>query len=119
MASRLSKYADQVGEGDDRYFWSRADVDGAPFRGPAPPILPEAEYDARVVKVADFRHDSFDMADAEKSRAYDRVMDCIMNGRYSLVFISRFHNGTNVHYVEWNEHYMQDSEPSTRRNGAV
>jgi len=108
MSSSLIRYSTRVGSGGKRLFWGRADLDGFPFRGPSAPSMPEEEYAARVVRVADARNAFFDVTVEGENRQYLDVMECCFNGWFRLVFIDRFWKGTTKHYVEWVEYYMED-----------
>jgi hypothetical protein len=70
--------------------------------------MPEEEYAARVVRVADARNAFFDVTVEGENRQYLDVMECCFNGWFRLVFIDRFWKGTTKHYVEWVEYYMED-----------
>jgi hypothetical protein len=105
----LVKYSHQTHSSNGkRLFWDRAPVDGAPFRGPTAPILREEEYEARAVRVADFKMGFFDVADEKGVKDFSQVMECCANGWYKLVHIERFHGTPPRHYVEWVEYYMED-----------
>lgn len=108
MSSSLVKFSSKTGGGARKLFWSRADEDGLPFRGPAAPIMPEGEYQERVVRVSDFRNEFFDVTIPEQNEQYREVMECCQVGWFRLVFLERFWRQTNAHYVEWYEYYMED-----------
>lgn len=108
MTSSLVKYANRRTSGGKRLFWDRVQADGAPFRGPFPPLMPEEEYEARAVRVADFRNAFFDVTDPAENKDFQDVMECCVNGWFYLAHIERFWAGTTKHYVEWMEYYMED-----------
>lgn len=107
-ATSLIKFTDRTRNGDLNVYWDRVGIDGVPFRGPAVPLMPEEEYQARVVRVADFQFAFFDVADPEMARAFRDVMEACLNGWFKLIDVVRFWQGTTTHYVEWAEFYMQD-----------
>lgn len=112
MSNSLLKYAaraDKRGNpGGDHLWWHRAADDGAPFRGPFAPEYTEEEFEARAVKVRDFRNAFFDVTDQAQNAQFCDVMDCCANGWFQLYHIERFWKGSNKHYVEWFEYYMED-----------
>ncbi len=109
MPSSLVKFAHRQDGGDGRkLFWQRSDVDGLPYRGSHAPIMPDEEYEARTVRVADPRNGFFDVANEKENKQFLAVLDGVCNGWFKLVYIERFHNGTTKHYVEWVEYYMED-----------
>lgn len=108
MPSSLVKFANRRMGGDKKLFWNRADIDDAPFRGDAPPLMTQEEYDERVVRVKDAKNGFFDVSKPEDNAAYLQVIDAIANGWFQLIYIERFRNQTTVHYVEWVEYYMED-----------
>ena len=93
-----------------RLFWHRASVDGLPFRGDVPLVVPEAEYEERVVQVADAQCEFFDVTVPDERAAYLRVVECIKHGWYQCLFIERFWNHTSKHYVEWVEYFLADGQ---------
>lgn len=108
MPSSLLKFSELVEHSGRRVFWDRVDVDGAPYRGPAPPIMPEEEYEARAVRVADPKNGFFDVSKPEDNKAYLAVLDACFNGWFQCIHIDRFWRGTTQHYVEWVEYFMED-----------
>lgn len=112
MSSSLIKFMGRQDGGDGRkLFWGRADTDGLPFRGHHAPIMPDEEYEARVVQVADAKNAFFDVADAAQNKAYLAVLDGACNGWYKIVFVERFWQNTTRHYVEWIEYFCEDGSP--------
>lgn len=111
MGTPLVKFINRQDGGDGRrLYWGRADADGLPFRSRmAPPALRQDEYDAHVVRVADFRNAVFDIFDAEANKNYCNVWDGVVNGWFELKHIDRAFGGTpgNI-YVEWVEYYLED-----------
>ncbi len=109
MQSSLVKFFDRTRAPDgQKLFWSRADLDGVPFRGAGAPILSEEEYEHRVVRVSDFQFDFFDVAKPDEAKRFKDVWDCVLSGWFQFVHLERFHQGTTRHYMEWVEFYMQD-----------
>jgi hypothetical protein len=109
MSNSLVKFAQRKQSSDgQRIFWNRAGIDGLPFRGPAPPIMPEEEFESRVVRVADAQNNFFDVTDPVQNQKYLEVVDAICNGWFKLVHIERFWRETTKHYVEWVEYYLED-----------
>jgi hypothetical protein len=92
--------------------WSRADEDGAPFRG-NPSHLTSEEYEQRVVRVGDPQAAFFDMTNEDSRKAYLDVVDGIVNKWFELVFIARFWKSEPpTHYVEWVEYFYEDGHRS-------
>ncbi len=108
MANSLVKFSNKVRSGNQRLWWGRAEHDGLPYRGAFAPLMPEAEYEQRVVRVADFRNNFFDVTDEGENRLYVEVMECCANGWFALHHIERFWRGTTRHYLEWLEYYLED-----------
>lgn len=109
MGTSLVKYANRTkAEGGNKVWWHRAEIDGVPFRGPAPPIMPEEEYENRVVRVADYRNAFFDTANREQNKDFLEIMECCANGWFYLCHLERFWQKTTKHYIEWIEYYMED-----------
>src|SRR5688572_24883504 len=100
MPSSLMKYFDVGERNGQKLHWGRADLDGAPFRGPLPPYLQGEEFEERVVRVADARAEYFDLNVPEQKKAFLQVLDGTANGWFQLVFIQRFVR-SDTHYVEW------------------
>lgn len=114
MSNSLIKFTNQKdGNGRGQLFWSRADVDGLPFRGATPPLLRSEEYEERVVRVADPKNATFYTGDPAQNAAYLKVMDGIANAWYQLVFVERWReDGDKNHYVyiEWLEYFLEDGK---------
>lgn len=109
MPHSLVKYArEKAGSGDQQLFWDRIDADGYPFRGRYAPMMTETEYEARAVRVADYRNGFFDVTDPVQNKQFQEVMECCANGWFFGVYIERFWNHTSKHYMEWVEYYMED-----------
>lgn len=104
----LVRFQNRGNSRGQRLFWGRVDVDGLPYRGEHAPLMPEAEYEQRAVRVADVRNSFFDVNDAAQNQAYLDVLECCANGWFQLLHIVRFWNNTTQHYIEWAEFYMQD-----------
>ena len=114
MASSLVKFMNRRvnGNGRGQVFWSRADRDGAPFRGQAAPMFTEEEFDEKLVRVYDPKNGVFDVTDKEENDRYLEILDGISNGWFQLVYINRqFDEGSRLVYVEWLESYMEDGSP--------
>jgi len=114
MSNSLIKFTNQKdGNGRGQLFWSRADVDGLPFRGATPPLLRSEEYEERVVRVADPKNATFYTGDTAQNAAYLKVMDGIANAWYQLVFVERWREDGDKHhhvYIEWLEYYLEDGK---------
>jgi hypothetical protein len=108
MPSSLVKFSNRTHSAGQRLWWGRSSVDGLPFRGPTAPVLPEDEYEARVVKVSDFRNAFFDVTVPRENKLFCDVMECCGNGWFQLFYLERFWRGTTKHYVEWFEYYLED-----------
>ncbi len=108
LPTSLVRFATQAVADDGRPLqWGRAAVDGLPFRGRLP-LMPDAEYEARAVRTADFKCAFFDVATEEGRRDYQTLMDRCLNKWYQLITRELFQGGTTRHYVEWAEWYMED-----------
>lgn len=106
--SSLVRHFNETQRDGQRLWWGRVEEDGIPYRGDAPPLMTEDEYEDRVVKVASFKNDYFDTADREQNALFRAVMECCVNGWFELVFIERFWQGTTKHYLEWTEFFKED-----------
>ncbi len=118
-ATGLIKYMNQTNGGKrGSLHWGRADIDGAPFRGELPPMLPEEELDERLVRIADPRNRVFDLSDPTDNAAYLEAVDKIVNKWGHLMYIKRVvtrnkkTDAIKVRvYMEWVEFYMEDGQP--------
>jgi hypothetical protein len=108
MPSSLVKFSNRTTSAGRNLWWNRAEIDGLPFRGPFAPIMPEEEYEARVVRVADARNAFFDVTDAQENKLYLDVLECVFNGWFQMIHLERFWRQTTLHYVEWVEYYLED-----------
>lgn len=70
--------------------------------------MPEEEYEARVVKISDFRNAFFDVLVPAENQLYCEVLECCGNGWFQLVHLERFWRDTTRHYIEWFEYYLED-----------
>jgi hypothetical protein len=126
-SSSLVKFVNEVNGGSrGRLHWGRSDIDGAPFRGDAPPTGTEEELEARLTRVHDPKNRTFDTTEPTDNAAYLTVMDKIVNGWAQC--LHRFHrhcvektrdaNGVMktrmkvLVYIEWVEYYMEDGKPN-------
>lgn len=64
--------------------WSRAHIDGVPFRGQAP-LMKEEEYQARVEREVDGRIQAFKLWEPAEKKACEAVLDGIANNWYKLI----------------------------------
>ena len=108
MASSLFRFSNQRSSNGKKLYWSRAEVDGVPFRGGYAPLIPEAEYDNRVCRVSDTQNGFFDVTNRHENDKYLDVINRCLAGWYRLLHLERFWQGTSKHYVEWAEYYMED-----------
>jgi len=114
MPSSLVKFSNRTRASGGRHLhWNRLEFDGLPFRGDMAPIMPEEEYEARAVRISDFRNGFFDVQDAQENKWYCDVMECCFNGWFKLWYEEKFWVGpdgkrTTKHYLEWVEYYMED-----------
>lgn len=110
MATSLVKFAGHkpVVGGDQKVFWGRADRDGIPFLGQAPPMMPEEEYEARIVRTAYPQNGFFDVMNPAENKLFLEVLDCCLNQWYQLLHLERFWRRTTKHYMEWAVYYMVD-----------
>jgi len=118
-SSSIFKFANQTNGGKGRILhWGRADIDGAPFRGSAPPMLQGEEMEDRLVRVADPHVRIFDLSNEHDTKAYLEVRDMIVNGWAHTVYCKRVvtrNRKTDLIRVrivlEWVQFYMQDGQP--------
>jgi len=101
--------------------WSRASLDGAPFRGGALPILKDREFDDATERVFDVRYGTFDTSDptqklpehAENPRSLETILDCAANDWFKILrYNERWVDGTDGKptiyvFVIWAEPYME------------
>lgn len=113
MSGSLIKYADRLKDDDGkRLFWGRAEDEGAPFRGPAAPVLTEGEFEQRTHQVVDVKNGFFDVRDKSQNKQFLGILDAAANGWFRVLYIERFVKGTSEHYVEWAEFYREDGTRS-------
>lgn len=107
-------------DGGDRgdLLWGRADLDNAPFRGPAVPMMTAEEMEERAVKVYDPQARTFDMSDPADAKDYLNILDCIYNGWWKQLYVRRFafrnRKTRKIRieiYLEWLQVYMEDGRP--------
>ena len=126
-STSLVRFMDNVNGGSrGRLYWGRADIDGAPFRGNAPPTGTEEELESRLARVHDSKNRIFDTSDPDENAAYLDVMDKIVNGwaqclhRHHDHIRERIRGADGVRrtrmkvliYIEWIEWYMEDGKPN-------
>lgn len=100
--------------------WSRAQQDGAPFRGEKIPLLKEEEAQQLLEKVIDSKIATFDTTKPEQrfhGRTYQEVLDGITGGWFKLLAPRQFKWADSdplkdlpprmFVYVEWGEAYME------------
>jgi hypothetical protein len=101
------------GNGRGSVYWGRADLDGIPFRGMAPPLLREEEFEDRLVRVQDFKNSTFYTGDPAQNKIYTEIMDSVSNGWFQLIHIDRWRKeGDNSPYIylEWTEPFLEDGK---------
>jgi hypothetical protein len=112
MTNSLIKFASHKNGGErGDLFWSRAGVDGLPFRGKQAPPFRNEEFEERCVRVADPKNGTFYTGDLEENTAYLKVMDGVANGWFHLLFIDRWRSEDDKQhqiYAEWVEYYLED-----------
>lgn len=99
----------------DRVYWGRADEDGVPYLGPRPPLLTDAEYEERAVRVPYPRNGFFDLSDPTQNQSYLNVLQGVANGWFEKVYLERDLELRELKgrvYVEWIEYYMRDGRPT-------
>ena len=64
--------------------WSRAKVDGAPYRGGQVPMLREDEWESLAERTYDVKVGIFDTGQADQKMAMEAVFDAVANGWYKL-----------------------------------
>ena len=106
------------GNGRGKLFWGRSGSDGAPFRGPAAPMLREEEYDERAVRVGDPHVRIFKISPdhPEDTAAYQDVLTKVVNGGWGqVIHVDRQYkekDGYWMIYMEWVQWYMEDGHPT-------
>lgn len=93
---------------------------GLPFRGHSEPLLRQDEVDQDIEAVHDFHEAEFCLNDPEDHFEYTRVMNTIVAGLATLIFIDRYRDTDNKRKVrlEWTENFSQLKHgPSVRRPG--
>jgi hypothetical protein len=112
MSNSLVKFANRTdGNGRGKLHWGRAGKDGLPFRGDVVPSYTDAEFEERLVRVADPKNGTFDTGNEEENKEYLKVLDGVSNGWFQLIFIERWRDeGQKNHtvYIEWLEYFMED-----------
>lgn len=107
MSSSLLKHRGRGSSGGKKLHWERAGIDGAPYRGNAP-MLTDSEFEQQTIRVADVRNAFFDVKKLEENKLYLEVLECCMNGWFRLIHLERFWKGSESHYIEWAEFYLED-----------
>ena len=106
----LLKFVDETKTKDGaNLHWSRADIDGVPFRG-VPVPLKEEEYEAKTIKSFSAYNGVFYTGKKEENDKYLEVLDKTANGWWQLVHIDRYRKDGDPYfhiYVEWLEPYRQ------------
>src|SRR5262245_30909026 len=90
-----------------------------PYRGGQIPLLTQEEIDRHGDVHHDFHSKEFDLTNAEHKAEYDSIMDHIVNGWYSLVFIDRYREPESKKryaYVEWTQRYGALSSSAALRS---
>lgn len=108
MASSLVRWAGVGQAHGKKLHWGRISQDGLPFLGDRIPMVPNEEYEERVVRVARPQNGFFDVLNKSDNKLFLEVVDCICNGWFQLIHIERFWRNTTQHYLEWVEFYMED-----------
>lgn len=82
----LLKYRD-VQQRDSRgvTHWTRADIDGAPYRGKQIPLLREAEFEEFAERVKDVKVKMFQLWEPDQLLAYQDVLDKCANNWWTLL----------------------------------
>lgn len=117
--SSLIHYASRQKAHGQRLHWGRVGQDGLPFLGNRFPMVPDEEYEERVVRVAKPQNGFFNARNAKQNKIFLDVLECIANGWYRLIYIKRFWRGTTKHYIEWCEYYMADGSRVPFQSGNI
>lgn len=100
----------------NKLFFGRVSEDGAPYRGPAPPMYTDEEYEARVVRVGEPHAETFDLSDPKQTEKYLNVLNGCVNGAFQCLFVERYRSPKNPRRwyarIEWVEFYMEDGTPA-------
>jgi hypothetical protein len=100
-----------------RLYWKRAAMDGAPFRGPSPPMLKEEEFEELAERVWDSKFGMFNTNQPDQlvmGRTLQWVIDASLSGWVQILHRSHQwgedeQTGQPVmfQYVEWAEPYQE------------
>lgn len=113
----LVKYIHEREQGPNStpLFWGRSDVDQAPFRGSASPLLRSDEFENLSDRVYDVHVEIFALKDVEAKRRVSDIMERAANGWYKITHIERQfvpEDKNWVVYLEWAEPYMEQRRNS-------
>ena len=112
MSRSLVKYIRASRDQQPSLHWGRLQDDGLPFRG-NPPVYTQEEADEYLVRTADAKNGTFDLADPEQNVRYLEVLDRCCNGWYSCLFVQRMITPEKqLIYIEWLENYVEDGGPA-------
>ena len=117
MSSFLKFQGQQDTSGRGDIHWHRASRDGAPYRGPAAPLMREEEFQDSAEKVWDSKFGTFDTSDPDEihhGRTYQNILDGIKANWFQLLGQRQYQwgkskSGRPVMYVfiEWGEPYLE------------
>lgn len=124
----LLKYRNGGTPADTKLFWGRSAEDGAPFRGPAPPLLRNEEFERFSERVFDAKYGMFDASNPEQklpqghpqARSLAEVLEGFANGWFRILshneHWSKGQDGTPRMFVFliWLEQYMELPEKHTQ-----
>lgn len=111
----LAKFSNRHVHRGKKIHWSRAAVDGLPYRGAFAPMYTQDEFEEKVVKVGDPHAETFDMRDPDSKTAYLNVLDGIVNGWFQCLYIRRWETDANIDgfaRIEWVEFFLEDGNPA-------
>ena len=112
----ITKYLNEQGEAHGgNLHWPG--LNGLPVRGSVG-LLKDDELDEFFEVACDFHCREFDLADPEQLKAYTEVMDRIVNGWYTRLFVDNYRDpekGTRKVYLEWQQSYGQISPRANTR----
>lgn len=81
----LLKYRDQSSSHRGPIHWQRADIDGAPYRGPEIPLLREEEFEAYAERERDIHVAVFELWNPDHLAKYQEILDKVGNEWYTLL----------------------------------
>lgn len=99
---------------DDRLYWGRVGIDGAPIKGNTGTLYKNEEFEQLSRREYDTRVAVFKLWEPEALAKYTEVLDRTANGWYKVLFVDRQFDQTHGNmlvYIEWVEPYIAIDAP--------